>query len=193
MACVALKRSHFDLQNTPTQDGCGEPSTKRRCSFAAMSSCQSSSPILPYSVASCSPIFQKTPVSRTRILEDVNGEIRMIRRRRRHFAGMSEQAALASPTSRKDRRQEQSEKSPEDMQSTKQVDAVAAKPEKPVFTAKQVADFCQRKLKEREEELKVLFDEILTARLTDQYDSFVRFTQDNLRQHFADKECSYVS
>lgn len=110
-----------------------------------------------------------------RILSDVNGEIRKVRRRRRYLTNITEGKRNDDETSapsKKDTSESVSskEKSRSDgMASTpnsKSGDANTSKEDKPVFSARQVADFCQRKLQEREEELKVLFDQILNERLT---------------------------
>ena len=107
-----------------------------------------------------------------RILADVNGEIKLIRRRRRHLARMTEAENQLSLVPRKERPVTPSRMAMECENASAPATPIAkacdapSKVEKPVFTAKQVADFCQRKLKEREEELRVLFDQILNERMT---------------------------
>lgn len=41
-------------------------------------------------------------------------------------------------------------------------------------------------LREREEELRQHYDRVLNDKLAEQYDAFVRFTQDQIHRRFAD-------
>lgn len=56
----------------------------------------------------------------------------------------------------------------------------------PLFTFKQVNLICERMLREREEELRQYYDRVLNDKLAEQYDAFVRFTQDQIHRRFAD-------
>ncbi|XP_064781540.1 akirin-2-like [Oncorhynchus masou masou] len=65
--------------------------------------------------------------------------------------------------------------------------------EQPLFTLRQVGMICERLLKEREEKIKEEYDEILTTKLAEQYDAFVKFTHDQLMRRFGEQPASYVS
>ncbi|XP_030637140.1 akirin-2-like [Chanos chanos] len=65
--------------------------------------------------------------------------------------------------------------------------------EQPLFTLKQVGMICERLLKEREEKVREEYDEILTSKLAEQYDAFVKFTHDQLMRRFGEQPASYVS
>lgn len=56
--------------------------------------------------------------------------------------------------------------------------------DKPLFTFDQVGRICQRMLDEREKELREEYGKILVTKLDEQYDTFVKFTQDQIRSHF---------
>lgn len=43
---------------------------------------------------------------------------------------------------------------------------------------------CERMLKERETEIREEYDRVLTSKLAEQYDAFVKFTQDQLQKRF---------
>ena len=43
---------------------------------------------------------------------------------------------------------------------------------------------CERMLKERETEIREEYDRVLTLKLAEQYDAFVKFTQDQLQKRF---------
>lgn len=65
--------------------------------------------------------------------------------------------------------------------------------DQPLFTLKQVVMVCQRKLKEREEHLKEEFERVLSTKLAEQYDAFVRFSRDQIEKRYSNKDMSYVS
>ncbi|MGH0131382.1 UNVERIFIED_CONTAM: hypothetical protein FKN15_011487 [Acipenser sinensis] len=68
-----------------------------------------------------------------------------------------------------------------------------AKKEQPLFTLRQVGMICERLLKEREDKIREEYDEILTTKLAEQYDAFVKFTHDQLMRRFGEQPASYVS
>jgi len=65
-------------------------------------------------------------------------------------------------------------------------------PEKALFTFKQVQMICERMLMEREEELREKYDAILTTKLAEQYDAFVKFTYDQIQTRY-EAPPSYLS
>uniref|UniRef100_A0A8C2HKR8 Akirin-2 n=1 Tax=Cyprinus carpio TaxID=7962 RepID=A0A8C2HKR8_CYPCA len=62
--------------------------------------------------------------------------------------------------------------------------------EQPLFTLKQVGMICERLLKECEEKVREEYDEILTTKLAEQYDAFVKFTHDQLMRRFGEQPAS---
>jgi hypothetical protein len=62
-----------------------------------------------------------------------------------------------------------------------------------LLTLKQVNIICARLLKEREEKIREEYDQILSHKLDEQYEGFVRFTQDQLTRRFSELQFSYVS
>ncbi|MCJ8749847.1 hypothetical protein PDJAM_G00192280 [Pangasius djambal] len=67
-----------------------------------------------------------------------------------------------------------------------------AKREQPLFSLKQVGLICERLLKEREEKVREEYEETLTAKLAEQYDTFVKFTHDQLMRRFGEQPASYL-
>ncbi|KAJ8275038.1 hypothetical protein COCON_G00096630 [Conger conger] len=65
--------------------------------------------------------------------------------------------------------------------------------EQPLFTLRQVGMICERLLKEREDKVREEYEEILTSKLAEQYDAFVKFTHDQLMRRFGEQPASYVS
>ncbi|CAF1235382.1 unnamed protein product [Didymodactylos carnosus] len=60
----------------------------------------------------------------------------------------------------------------------------------PLLSLKQVNEICARLLKEHEEKIREEYDRILAMKLNQQYESFVRFTQDQLTRRFSDLQFS---
>ena len=54
--------------------------------------------------------------------------------------------------------------------------------EQPIFTFKQVGMICERLLREREDQLREQYDKILSLKLAEQYDTFVKFTYDQIQK-----------
>uniref|UniRef100_A0A3B5AB89 Akirin-2 n=1 Tax=Stegastes partitus TaxID=144197 RepID=A0A3B5AB89_9TELE len=62
--------------------------------------------------------------------------------------------------------------------------------EQPLFSLRQVGMICERLLKEREDKIREEYDEILTTKLAEQYDAFVKFTHDQLMRRFGEQPAS---
>ncbi|CAL8317172.1 unnamed protein product [Merluccius merluccius] len=62
--------------------------------------------------------------------------------------------------------------------------------EQPLFSLRQVGMICERLLKEREEKIREEYNEILTSKLAEQYDAFVKFTHDQLMRRFGEQPAS---
>jgi len=65
--------------------------------------------------------------------------------------------------------------------------------DKPLFNFKQVSLICERLVREREEALREEYDKVLSDKLAEQYDAFVKFTYDQIQRRLNDRPMSYVS
>ncbi|CAH8644195.1 unnamed protein product [Schistosoma mattheei] len=63
----------------------------------------------------------------------------------------------------------------------------------PIFTLPQVTALCERLIKEREAELREEYDSILSCKLAEQYEAFLKFNHDQLYSRFQNSPMSYVS
>ncbi|CAL8087540.1 unnamed protein product [Calicophoron daubneyi] len=63
----------------------------------------------------------------------------------------------------------------------------------PIFTLPQVTTLCDRLIKEREDELREEYDNILSCKLAEQYEAFLKFNHDQLYSRFQNTPMSYVS
>jgi hypothetical protein len=66
--------------------------------------------------------------------------------------------------------------------------------EQPLFTFKQVGLICERLMRERESEIREEYDRVLGTKLAEQYDTFVKFTFDQIQKRFDSRTTpSYLS
>lgn len=65
--------------------------------------------------------------------------------------------------------------------------------ELPLFTFRQVSLFCERMLKEREQQIREEYDKVLTSKLAEQYESFLKFNHDQIQRRMTDRPASYFS
>ena len=54
----------------------------------------------------------------------------------------------------------------------------------PVFTFKQVGLICERLLRDQENQIREEYDKVLETKLAEQYDTFVKFTYDQIQKRF---------
>jgi len=65
--------------------------------------------------------------------------------------------------------------------------------DKPLFTFRQVGLICERMMKEREDCLREMYDQVLSQKLAEQYDMFVKFTYDQIQKRYEAAAPSYLS
>jgi len=195
MACVTLKRS---LEFDPVHSPGGRTPKRRRC----MPMCIPSS-------ASTSKCHEPTPfgevaskLTQEQILANVREEVKRLQRRKQlnfshNQANVNhhpqDSAMCESPTSPASPASCPRSPSPFTSSASSNQTNQASK-EKPLFTFKQVSLICERMLKERETEIREEYDRVLTLKLAEQYDAFVKFTHDQLQKRFeANAAPSYLS
>ncbi|XP_036732463.2 akirin-1 isoform X1 [Manis pentadactyla] len=67
------------------------------------------------------------------------------------------------------------------------------KKDQPTFTLRQVGIICERLLKDYEDKIREDYELILTSKLAEQYESFVKFTHDQIMRRYGTRPTSYVS
>uniref|UniRef100_A0A8C3WDE7 Akirin 1 n=1 Tax=Catagonus wagneri TaxID=51154 RepID=A0A8C3WDE7_9CETA len=67
------------------------------------------------------------------------------------------------------------------------------KKDQPTFTLRQVGVICERLLKDYEDKIRKEYEQILNTKLAEQYESFVKFTHDQIMQRYGTRPTSYVS
>jgi len=77
--------------------------------------------------------------------------------------------------------------------SSMRVPSNVAQSERPLLTYKQVRMICERLLREQEVRLREEYDQVLNARLAEQYETFVRFTYDQIHRRIDDSPMTYLS
>uniref|UniRef100_A0A8C5MQS6 Akirin 1 n=1 Tax=Leptobrachium leishanense TaxID=445787 RepID=A0A8C5MQS6_9ANUR len=67
------------------------------------------------------------------------------------------------------------------------------KKDQPTFSLRQVGALCERLLKDHEDKIREEYEQILNTKLAEQYESFVKFTQDQIMRRYGTRPTSYVS
>ncbi|XP_014251172.1 akirin-2 [Cimex lectularius] len=168
MACATLKRS---LDFDPVHSH-GRPSKRQRC--VPMNVSPSSSPPTTRNDYGPSPFAELCPKMTPEMMAaGIREEIRRLHRRRQlHFNPHQEVQSDSSDSAG----------SPSS--STFATTYSSSTRDKPLFTFRQVGMICERMLSERETQLREEYDRILNLKLSEQYDAFVKFSNDQLHRHF---------
>lgn len=191
MACATLKRSALDWESLNQR-----PTKRRRCSpfSSSQTSATGSSPqtqpgstkINVEPVPSAFADSTHTILTPEKMAQNIREEITRLHRRKQ-----------LSFTSNQCERMQDSESSGSEMgpDSPRRPDSppnIVRNPEKGLFTFKQVQMICERMLKEREDHLREQYDAVLTTKLAEQYDAFVKFTYDQIQRRY-EAAPSYLS
>ncbi|XP_061771081.1 akirin-1 [Nerophis ophidion] len=177
MACGAtLKRSmEFEALLSP------QSPKRRRCTplpgtpgTPAPQRCNLRAPVLDSPPQSTAGESRLTP---EQIFQNLRQEYSRIQRRRQ-LEGAFNQTEAPSPTS--------SLHAPSSPPG-------ASRRDQPSFTLKQVSYLCERLLKDHEEKIREEYEQILNTKLAEQYESFVKFTQDQIMRRYGARPASYVS
>ncbi|XP_015340225.2 akirin-1, partial [Marmota marmota marmota] len=68
------------------------------------------------------------------------------------------------------------------------------KKDQPTFTLRQVGIICERLLKDYEDKIREEYEQILNTKLAEQYESFVKFTHDQIMRRYGTRptSCKYA-
>jgi hypothetical protein len=191
-SCMTLKRSFEhdrDSNTNPTPYESRTPSSKRqrRCFPMTVVSSSSSNETTTttttdMSFGSQSVFPDVQPILTTDdLLSRIKEEVRRLQRRNQLKPNSSEST------------EDESHQSTTDSTSLINLPGHSSSSNQHLLTLKQVNMICARLLKEREEKIREEYDQILSDKLNEQYEGFVRFTQDQLTRRFSELQFSYVS
>lgn len=204
MACATLKRSldWESLNQRPTKRrrchpfgspaGAGSSSTSSSSSSGVSNALSSS----PSSAAAARAVMEPKPspfadavcpkLTPEKMAQNITEEIKRLHRRKQltfnHAHGERMQDSESSG----------SEMGPDSPRRPDSPPSMVKNPEKALFTFKQVQMICERMLKEREDSLREQYDAVLTTKLAEQYDAFVKFTYDQIQRRY-EAAPSYLS
>lgn len=190
MACATLKRSlEFDPLHSPTHQ---RSPKRRRCMPMTISP---TAPPTKQHQSHPSPFCDVTPkLTSDQIRANIALEIKRMHRRRQlpYPQSPSPPPASSSPPPL------ECVAGPSQGLPTSNSSAFfnalsPSKKDTPLFTFKQVSMVCERMLKEREEEIRQEYDKVLTCKLAEQYEAFLKFNHDQLHRRFGESAASYVS
>lgn len=201
MACATLKRTlDWDAINQrPTkrrrcnlfgQTNCnGSPSSRSSTSAAGAgqdglqsprSRCVRETQPSPFAEASASNMSPDT------MSQNIRDEIKRLHKRKQL------PFTTAAIEHMQDSESSGSEMAPDSPRRSDSPPSVVRNPDKALFTFKQVQSICVRMLKDREDELREKYDAVLTKKLAEQYDAFVKFTYDQIQRRY-EAAPSYLS
>lgn len=185
MACVTLKRSlDFDPLHSPSR-----PPKRRRCvplhctTPDKKARAEEAEP-----VTTPTSVFRENPLSPEEIANNLRDEIKRLKKRRQFPA--SPRSSPPSPRS--------APSSPEPMNMMEEAGPAATPSssvrDKPIFTLKQMTMIAERMCKERVEQVRLEYDQILQQKLSEQYDAFVKFIDQQIQKRFSESQApSYLS
>jgi len=217
MACVTLKRS-LDLDPLEVLHSPNRPVKRRRCTplksidrdaSSSSLSCQTSFP----SPSSEPSVFRESPLSPSEIANYLRDELKRLRKRRQlaepYPAATSGRSPPASPGSPEPMMADSDRASPSGMHhqgaaqpgpsspkslTSSNVPTKNSKGDRPVFTLKQMTMICEKMCKERTDQVREEYDQILQQKLSEQYDAFVKFVDHQIQQRFNQSQLpSYLS
>ncbi|KAI1294724.1 Akirin [Halotydeus destructor] len=176
MACVTLKRSLDWDPNSATGSNYGpnQRPVKRRCSNILFSA-------TPPKEAS--PFGEVSPkITSEEITSNIKEEIRRLHNRKQLQYGSSQPLTISPPSPTAILSPDCS--SPNSAMVAGPSGMHSPKREQPLFTSRQVGMICERLVKERESQIRDEYDKVLVAKLAEQYDTFVKFTYEQIHKNF---------
>jgi hypothetical protein len=181
MACATLKRS-LDWESLNQR-----PSKRRRCIPYGNNNQNASTKLATESTPS--PFLTETTsvkLTPEKMAQNIRDEIKRLHRRKQlPFSASAIERMQDSESSG-------SEMGPDSPRRPESPPSLTRNSEKGLFTFKQVQMICERMLNEREEKLREQYDAVLTTKLAEQYDAFVKFTYDQIQRRF-EAPPSYLS
>lgn len=206
MACVTLKRGlDFDpLYSSPSRTNKRRRCMPMHCSASPEKKMRGDGGE-PSKPSSC---FRESNLTPEQIANNLRDEIKRMKKRRQIVEPSSPGSAPSSPEPMMDTEQAacstssqvQAPATPPPAQhhqllgmETASAGASASK-DKPIFTLKQMTLIAERMCKERVEHVRQEFEEILQQKLSEQYDSFVKFIDHQIQRRFQESQVpSYLS
>ncbi|XP_064474198.1 akirin-2-like isoform X2 [Ornithodoros turicata] len=164
MACATLKRTHdWDPLHSPN----GRAPKRRRCMPLCVS--PSTPPSRAHQICP-SPFVEVPPkLSSEEIAANIREEMKRLQRRKQ----------LCFPTL------DSSPQSADSLPSSPTGGLLSpVRRDQPLFTFRQVGLICERMMKERECQIREQYDQVLSTKLAEQYDTFVKFTYDQIQKKF---------
>lgn len=191
MACVTLKRIlDFDPLHSPSR-----PTKRRRCVPLHCTTPEKArqEEAIPTPAPS---VFRENKLTPAEIAENLRNEMKRLKKRRQFVpTSPSSSRSMGSPPS-----PSSAPSSPEPMTmeggsaGPSSSSAATSVKEKPIFTLKQMTMIAERMCTERVEQVRLEYDHILQQKLSEQYDAFVKFIDQQIQKRFSESQApSYLS
>lgn len=181
MACATLKRTHdWDPLHSPN----GRSPKRRRC--MPLSVTPATPPTRAHQI-NPSPFGDVPPkLTSEEIAANIREEMRRLQRRKQ-LCFQGAEGGCSSPVG--------GESPVGSPQGSSQAGGLLSpvRRDQPLFTFRQVGLICERMMKERESQIREEYDHVLSTKLAEQYDTFVKFTYDQIQKRFEGATPSYLS
>uniref|UniRef100_V5HLK7 Putative akirin 2 n=1 Tax=Ixodes ricinus TaxID=34613 RepID=V5HLK7_IXORI len=186
MACATLKRTHdWDPLHSPN----GRSPKRRRC--MPLSVTQAATPPTRAHQINPSPFGEVPPkLTSEEIAANIREEMRRLQRRKQLCFSSPLESGSPSVTPPA---AECGPASPTGPSSPGGLAVARAQGTSPSSPFRQVGLICERMMKERESQIRDEYDHVLSAKLAEQYDTFVKFTYDQIQKRFEGATPSYLS
>jgi len=197
MACVTLKRSlDFDPLHSPSR-----PTKRRRCVPLHCTPEKSRQEEVIPAQSQQPSVFRENKLTPAEIAENLRNEMKRLKKRRQFPASPSSMGGRSPPSSSSmgfplspSSAPSSPEPMVEAMEGTSAGPSTGGSKEKPIFTLKQMTMIAERMCKERVEQVRLEYDQILQQKLSEQYDAFVKFIDQQIQKRFSESQpASYLS
>ncbi|RWS17162.1 Charged multivesicular body protein 1b-like protein [Dinothrombium tinctorium] len=176
MACATLKRSlEWDPLNSPSNSSPASRPSKKRCINHMYNSIPPKEP---------SPFGEVKPkITPEYIAATIKEEMKRLQHRKQLHYVCSGNANTSSNTDTTSSECSSTESVPPLLSSNVGLLSPTRR-DQPLFTFRQVGIICERLMKERESQMRDEYDSVLNTKLAEQYDTFVKFTYDQIQKRF---------
>ncbi|RWS23488.1 subolesin-like protein [Leptotrombidium deliense] len=176
MACATLKRSlDWDPLNSPSNSGTQSRPSKKRCLNHMYTSIPPKDP---------SPFGEVKPkITPEYIAATIKEEMKRLQNRKQLHYVSSGPANTSSNSDTTSNECSSTESLPPVLSSNVGLMSPCRR-DQPLFTFRQVGIICERLMKERESQMREEYDSVLNTKLAEQYDTFVKFTYDQIQKRF---------
>jgi hypothetical protein len=181
MACAMTLKRSLEFDPIHPTDRCAK---RRRLMHTTLST---AAPPTKQHQMTPSPFLLVTPkLTNEEIADQIRFHMKRHHRRHLHFSASNSNQSMVTNS-------DSSVSASSSCSSSVGADDSLRKPDVPLFTMKELKLLCERAMKEKENEIREEYEKALSNRLIEQYESFLKFNDDQLYRRAGECAASYVS